>query len=276
MSAEPMALVERVTVDGIEVAYSRRGPVDADRVLLIHGGAAHSGWWSRVVSPLSDRHHVVTVDLSGHGHSDHRPAYRRELWAEEVAQVLRAVEDGTNPRPAAVVGHSMGGLVAVATAARFPDLVARLILVDTRLPLRELSPPTAPARVFSSVQEALDRFRLLPDRTNADPAFLREVAREGLVEAEPGWRWRFDPAARRRLTNEGVRADLAEVRCPVGYVYGDLSDMGGPQSVGCLVEWLGRDVTVDVVPEAYHHVPLDQPGRCAAAIGHMLAGLTAR
>ncbi|TQC44507.1 alpha/beta hydrolase [Rhodococcus sp. WS4] len=278
MSAGPAAaaeVVEVVEVGGVTIAYRRLGSPEADTMLLIHGGAAHSGWWTEVAPVLAREHHVVVADLSGHGDSGHRPAYRAELWAEEMAALLRAAQarasDGGGP--AAVVGHSMGGLVAAATAARFPELVGRLILVDTRLPLRELPPPTAPARVFASAQEALDRFRLLPDRTNADPQLLQEVARAGLVEASPGWRWKFDPAARRRLSNDGVRADLSAVLCPVGYLYGAQTDMGGPDSVSCLEEWLGHAVPVDVVPDAFHHVPLDQPTRCAEAIERMLTGL---
>jgi pimeloyl-ACP methyl ester carboxylesterase len=269
-------VAEQVDVDGVGIAWRRVGAVDADTVLLVHGGAAHSGWWAEVAPTLAAAHDVVLADLSGHGDSDHRPAYRAELWAEEMAAVLRAAGVGTTTGPATVVGHSMGGLVAVATAARFPDLVGRLVLVDTRLPLRELPPPTAPARLYASAQEALDRFRLLPDRTNADPRLLQEIARKGLVEADPGWRWKFDPAARRRLSNAGVRADLAAVRCPVGYLYGAQTDMGGPASIACLEEWLGRPVPAGVVPDAFHHVPLDQPARCAEAIELMLAELVGR
>ncbi|MFJ9390796.1 alpha/beta fold hydrolase [Nocardioides sp. NPDC101246] len=276
MTSAPEAGTELVEVDGVGIAWRHLGSPEAGTVLLVHGGAAHSGWWAEVAPVLARDHHVVLADLSGHGDSDHRPAYRAGLWAEEMAAVLRAAGVGTTTGPATVVGHSMGGLVAVATAARFPELVEGLVLVDTRLPLRELPPPTAPARLYVSAQQALDRFRLLPDRTNADSSLLQEIARMGLIEADPGWRWKFDPAARRRLSNVEVREDLAGVRCPVGYLYGAESDMGGPDSAACLQEWLGRPVPAEVVPDAFHHVPLDQPARCAEAIEHMLAELVRR
>lgn len=272
-----MTLTERVRInDGVWVTFRRSGPVDADRVVLVHGGAAHSGWWSGVVPHLAQRRHVVTLDLSGHGESDHRPEYCADLWAGDVTGVLEAVGTGASGLPATLVGHSMGGLVAVATAARFPDQVGRVVLLDTRLPLLELPPPTAPIRFYASAEEALQRFRLLPESTLAEPALLQEVARAGLLETQEGWRWRFDPGARRRLRNAGVRADVATLRCPVGYVYGEKSDMGGPRSVACLEEWLGRELPVEVVADAFHHVPLDRPAGCAAAIESTLERLGAR
>lgn len=264
--------LERVEVGRVPIAYRRCGPRAASTVLLVHGGAAHSGWWDGVAPVLAEDHQVVLLDLGGHGESGHRPAYTAELWAAEIAAVLRATTD----RPAAVVGHSMGGLVGVAAAARSPELVGSLVLVDTRLPLRGLPAPDSPARVFGSDTEALDRFRLLPDRTHADPATLRSLARTGLVRVPTGWRWRFDPRARRRLTNDGVRADLAAVRCGVGYAYGADSDMGGAASHAVLEEWLGRPVPVEVVPGAFHHVPLDQPGLCASALLRLLGSLDSR
>lgn len=261
-----------VEVDRVPISYRRLGPQDAPTVLLVHGGAAHSGWWQRAAPLLANDHQVVLVDLSGHGDSGHRASYSADLWAAELAAVMRA----TTVEPAAVVGHSMGGLVGTAAAARTPELVSMVVLVDSRLPLRGQPPPTEPARIFGSDSEALDRFRLLPERTHADPERLRELARAGLVEVAAGWRWKFDPAARRRMTNDGVRANLAAVRCPVGYVYGAESDMGGLPSLTQLESWLGRPVPAEAVPNAFHHVPLDRPQLCAEAVRRMLTLLGCR
>ncbi|MFJ3667445.1 alpha/beta fold hydrolase [Streptomyces sp. NPDC090106] len=256
----------RLQVGPVTLAYRRYGRGDAPAVLLLHGAAAHSGWWDEVAPLLASTHHVVAADLSGHGDSSHRSAYSAETWSAEVAAILGATTDG----PAVVVGHSMGGLVAIAAAARSPRLVSSLVLVDTRLPLSGLPTPTRPPRLFRSDTEALDRFRLLPEHTNADPRLLRRLARDGLRRTPDGWRWKFDPSARRRFTNDGVREDLKRVRCPVAYIHGARSDMGGPDSRRRLEQWLGRPVAAAVVPDAFHHVPLDQPTACAATVNSFL------
>jgi pimeloyl-ACP methyl ester carboxylesterase len=270
MSAPGSTEPEVVEVDGVAISYRVSGRPEGSTVLLIHGGAAHAGWWEGVAPRLAGEYRVVVAELSGHGRSGHREAYGAEPWAAEMAAVLRRTTD----RPAAVVGHSMGGLVGLATAARTPELVETLVLLDSRLPLLGLPLSERPARLFGSAEEALDRFRLLPAQTAADPALLRRVAEEGLVRTEDGWRWRFDPRVRRRFTNEGVQADLAVLSCPVGYLYGADSDMGGPVSHDYLETHLGRPVPLRAIPGAFHHVPLDRPAACAEALAETLATLT--
>jgi pimeloyl-ACP methyl ester carboxylesterase len=237
----------------------------------VHGAAAHSGWWVRVAPRLTGRR-VVVLDLSGHGDSGHRKDYDGSQWAAEVAAVIGLTSDG----PAVVVGHSMGGLVALATAARTPELVSSVVLVDTRLPLtRPLGLPsqTAPPRLYATPDEALDRFRLLPPETTADPALLRQVARAGLVAVDGGWRWKYHPRARHRFTNETVLADIAAVRSGVGYAYGARSGLGGPAALAYLEGALGRPVVAREVAGAFHHVPLDQPQACADAVQALIAEL---
>lgn len=257
---------DTVVVRDCEITYHRLGTESCPTTVLVHGGAAHAGWWRRVAPFLAARRQVLLVDLSGHGDSGHRPDYAPADWAEEIATIVRRCSPGRST----VVGHSMGGLVAVATAARFPDLVDGLVLVDTRLPLRGLPALPAAPRLFPSKEDALRRFRLLPGKTVATPDLLHEIAEAGLCQLEGGWRWKFDPKARRRFVNPEVRDDLRRVTCPVAYVYGEHSDMGGMDSLRCLEDALGRTVPWTTVRGAFHHVPLDQPSACAQAVDTLL------
>lgn len=97
-------------------------------LLLIHGFSAALDWWDEIVPELAADHRVIRLDLIGHGGTAAPVSgYSIERQAALVAAVLDKVDTGK----LAVIGHSMGGEVAGALAAARPDLVARLILIDS-------------------------------------------------------------------------------------------------------------------------------------------------
>lgn len=100
------------------------------RFLLVHGAFSGSWYWQPLVAPLQARGHAVeTIDLPGHG-EDRTPAEEVTLdaYAQAVATALAAGE------PAVLVGHSMGGMVVTAAAAKAREHVERLIYLTAFLP----------------------------------------------------------------------------------------------------------------------------------------------
>jgi pimeloyl-ACP methyl ester carboxylesterase len=103
------------------------GDRSAAAIVLIHGWTASMHWWDRLVPLLSARR-VIRVDLLGHGGSEKpRNGYSMEAQANRLALALRALR----VHRATVVGHSTGGEVAIALAARHPELARRLVVMDT-------------------------------------------------------------------------------------------------------------------------------------------------
>ena len=96
------------------------GPRDAPAVVLLHGFACSIGWWDQMTPALARDHHVIRIDLLGHGGSEKpREGYSMESQARRVARRSTASACGA-PRSS---GHSMGGSVATALAEQRPALV---------------------------------------------------------------------------------------------------------------------------------------------------------
>ncbi|MEU2350590.1 alpha/beta hydrolase [Modestobacter sp. NPDC049651] len=256
-----------VDVAGTRVHYRAWGDPELPGLVLVHGGAAHSGWWDHV-APLLTAHRVVALDLSGHGDSDRRPGYDVRTWADEVVAVAAA--EGLD-RPV-VVGHSMGGWVAVSTGTTHPDAVAAVAWIDSPLAARppEEQPPRErrPARVHPTLEAAMARFRTLPPQDVLLPYVREHVARESLRPVEGGWTWKFDPeffGNRPRL-----RDLLPQLRCPAALFRCEhgLVDAAMAAEMARLVP--GGLPVVDL-PDAGHHPMLDQPLALVTGLRTLLA-----
>lgn len=260
-----------VTVRGATVTYRRWGPPGTRPVVLVHGGAAHAGWWDHVAPLLALDRRVVALDLTGHGSSDSRQAYDFETWADEVLAVARCEADG-DELPV-VVGHSMGGVVALTAAHRHAERLGGVVAIDVPdwvLHGREITAldELPPRRHHATRSQAESRFRARPD----DPARLGyvsdHVASRSVHSTDAGWTWRFDHA----VTTHGSPPDEAfgASHCPVCLVIPERSLLTDADT-RTLAARLG-DVGIIRVPDSGHHVMLDQPLSLVAALEGVLAG----
>jgi pimeloyl-ACP methyl ester carboxylesterase len=141
---------QAVPVAGGELTVGLWGD-EGPLIVLVHGITASHRAFGLVGPGLAGRHRVVGVDLRGRGGSrDLPPPYGMSAHAADVAAVIEAYGGG----PAVVVGHSMGGFVAVELARHYPMLVDRLVLVDGGAPL-PLPPGVEPAAGEAAIGEAI-------------------------------------------------------------------------------------------------------------------------
>ncbi len=118
--------MERVMVNGVTLAYERRGR--GAPFVLLHGFPLDHTIWEPVVALMDERAEVILPDLRGHGASEApKTPYSMDDMADDVAALL----DRLDVARAVIVGHSMGGYVALAFAARHPGRLAGLGLVAT-------------------------------------------------------------------------------------------------------------------------------------------------
>ncbi len=116
---------------GVRIRVTERGNTSNPAVLLIHDLFLDSRTWDIIAEELSSEFYVVTPDLPGFGNSE-KPSPRRYPYGiDAFAETLVDLYSGLGLARAAVVGHGLGGAVAITLGARHPELVTRLILVDT-------------------------------------------------------------------------------------------------------------------------------------------------
>ncbi len=239
------------------VEFPGREPVR----VYVHGlGATSPGYFAEVaVDPLLAGHRSLLVDLLGHGLSD-RPTsfdYSLESHADALASALTAA----GVSGAEVIGHSMGGSVAVVLAARHPALVSRLVLVDANLdPLT----PTRGAGGSRGIAAYSEREYLA-----GGWAEVRELA-------GAHWWSTMRLAGREALhrsathlvrgTSPTMRELLLDLAVPRAFLFPEAD--GPPPGGDALV---AAGVSVVPVPDCGHNIMLDNPGAfvraTAAALG---------
>lgn len=116
-----------VEVLGTQLHYVQRGPTPP-RFLLLHGYLAHTGAWQHSQPALAEHGGAVAVDLPGHGYSD--MSERIPASPAEMARLLPGLLDQLGVERAVLVGHSLGGAVALFAAAQAPERVEGLVLVS--------------------------------------------------------------------------------------------------------------------------------------------------
>ncbi len=275
LAAVPVPQV--TTVAGCDISWLSWGDAARQPVVFVHGGAAHSWWWSFTAPLLSDRYHVVALDLSGHGDSGHRAHYSFAGWVEEVAAVVERLPGGLPP---IVVGHSMGGMVATLFALEHGSRMAGLISIDSPLSKADAANFTkdngvlAQTRSYSSRDEAVARFRLLPPQDVVADELLAHVARHSVASTGDGrWSWKFD--AKVFLEHPEDRPKdllgvLDSLVCPLGVIAAEKSDVV-PESDRERIADLARTAPAER-PVVYwpidggHHLMFDRPLELVAAI----------
>lgn len=248
------------TVDGVQLHYHEWGNPTAPSLVLLHGGAAQAHWWDHIAPVLAAQYHVVAPDLRGHGDSSwvSPPAYEIEDYVSDVEATLAALHL-VSP---VLIGHSLGGFIALSYAARSAKTLSGLIVVDigfrlksSRLMrlLRNLS-----ASVYQDEADLLRRFQLLPGETMASPALLHHIARTSVQPLETGgFTLKFDRATMVRKPCD-LFPVLSQITCPTLVLRGSHSQHLSMTTLTDMVHRCPRARGFEI-PDAGHHVLLDNP-----------------
>lgn len=242
-------------------------------LVMLHGWSMHSGVWHLLADSLAEHFTLHLVDLPGHGHSD---------WQEgnfELENLLPELAANT-PDQAVWLGWSLGGLIGLAFAQRYPDKVKKLsLLAATPLFVQKADWPCAmEASVFESFatnldvdqQQTLQRFLMLQAKgAEQSRATIRELSQQLATQHTP------DPAALHAglecLLHWDMRAALTALSCPLQLILGS-RDTLIPVSLSDYALKLNPELKVSLVEGGGHAPFIAQPQQCQQLIEQFIHG----
>lgn len=238
------------TRGGVVLRGEERGSGDSS-VVLVHGWCCDRSFLAPQLEALSRGHRIVSLDLRGHGRSDGKGSdCSLGAMADDLAHVI--AQEGLD-RPL-VVGHSMGGVVALDLAVRHPEHVGAIAMLDSLVAIPSrltglaegLTLLLASQRFRETVAEFVEQWLLAPTTDRA----LRDRAVETMVEADP------DVAlqAWQSLVEYDDRGALKS--CPVPILF-----VAASNSVASLEELpdLNADLELVCMRDVSHFLPLEAP-----------------
>jgi len=250
-----------------QVYMYQAGKDNATSIVLIHGlGEQGAQVWDTLIPSLIDRYHVVTFDLPGFGRSSKTNAlYSPAMYAAFVKWVVDSYVNG----PLVLIGHSLGGAVALRYASAYPQNLQHLILVDTAGILHKAALTkymahiklknwtsnllVSPLEILNQLTGyTIERLQRLP--FDPEIALGSAALRERLLGADPA------KIAGLALVNEDFSRLIELVRMPTLILWG-AEDSVTPLRTGKLLGANLLNARLEIIPEAGHSPMLEQPER---------------
>lgn len=271
----------------LRLHYADWGNSDAPPLVLVHGGRDHCRSWDVLARALCSDFHVIAPDLRGHGDSNW--AKGSSYSVSDYVYDLKRLMHSAKLRKPIIVGHSMGGLIALMVAGAFPDEVSRLAILDgvtvwpgmPRAPIYELITEWVVQldkiaqhhrRTFFTVAEAAKKISSHNKRLKPDQAL--HLATYGVRQNADGtYSWKYDEyqqaRAPYRLSYDDYAALFARITCPTLLLRGSESFLQDPQATDAIAD-LPRAQLVTIAG-AGHWLQHDMPDKLLTILRQFIA-----
>ena len=266
-----------ILVDGVDIELLTWGEVGKPGLMFLHGNGAHADWWSFIAPYFAKEWRVAAISWAGMGGSGWREAYSAETFAAEVFAAVEAAQLEAGGVKPILVGHSFGGFPTLYCSVEHADRLRGVVMVDSSIQPPEKrwrGPPRGEgfgSRVYPTLVEALARFRLAPPQTCENLYIADYIARRSLKEVDGGWTWKFDPAIWQRFSMPDLGELLTRIACPAALMWGDRSNLMHAETLGYMIDQMPKEVLLVPIPDADHHVMIDQPLAFVAGLRGLLA-----
>lgn len=259
------------------IHYFSWGDPSKPGVLLLHGFLAHSRCFAFIAPLLANDYHVVAYDFSGMGDSGVRENYPDEVRLQELMDVAQGTGLFDGDKKPTIIAHSYGGSIGLIAMEQHHERFSSLVICDlmTLRPERlkahaqESAPPGSqdakrPNKIYPDYATAKGRFVLSPAQKVNEEYLFDYMAYHSLKEVDGGWSWKFHPSVfgRRGDLYEHILAQTKRIANAPGrlvIVYGEQSALFDADSGEYVRECGGGHIPMIGIPDARHHLMLDQP-----------------
>ena len=262
-------------LEGVLIRYNVVGGGPA--VVLVHGWLSSSRLWEQLAGRLAQRFTVYTLDLSGFGESD-KPL--TGYGVRNGSRLLYAFCAHFGLTRANVIGHDLGGAMAVKLAADHPDVVGRLVLVSTPTDEDQLDVPTmlwlATLPVVGPLFYALGRAarpvrRMWMRPFVADPGDLTEEVVDDAGRSTPAAVSKTLSIGRREISRGRLARQVRIIKIPILAVAGEQDQIVDPQSVGMWAGGVDR-AEISLIDECGHLPMIERTAEFNAQVLAFLTG----
>jgi pimeloyl-ACP methyl ester carboxylesterase len=264
-----------IQIDNLSLHYLDWGNPDAVPIVLLHGLCGNAHYWDLFAGKVARDYHLLAIDQRGHGDSDWAESYGPRDYVLD----LEAFVNDLKLSQFVLIGHSMGGINAIIYAARHPEQVSALVIVDIgpeiaaagveRMERERASEPEA----FGSEEEAISYMGKLEPRQSED--FIRYQVKYTLKRDEKGrLTFKYD----KKLRGTELRSptwlweQVNQIICPALLIHGAESDMLAAEVAQAMASSLPFGSVIDI-EGAGHNVHGDNPEAFEAAVRDFLRNI---
>lgn len=250
--------------------YLEWNPAGAKTLVLLHGATANAWWWEDFAGSLPKGLRLLALDQRGHGDSEwvRPPAYSPADYAQDMARFV----DFCGAGDAIIVGHSQGGINALAFIRDRPSAARAIVAVDIALTSTSrrdrfmVRLKNLPTIAYPDLEIAKARFRLMPREGDIPAQVLARVAERSLGRvAAGGYTFKFDRDSFYGSDGIDVLETIRSVRVPLLLVRGGRSRIMTAEAAQRALQ-LNPLVRLAVIEDSHHHVIIERPAALAALV----------
>ncbi|MFQ3325010.1 MAG: pimeloyl-ACP methyl ester carboxylesterase [Pseudomonadales bacterium] len=278
-------------INSHKVHYFRWGKRGNPPLLITHGFLAHARCFAFIAPFFAEEYDIVAYDLAGMGDSDAQPGRTNAERGEDMVAAAEKFDMFDGPVNPIIIAHSFGGGVGLSAMEHAGERFSGLIICDLMVMRPEIlkaiwkveglgrpgsGNPHKRNNIYPDYETARARYVLSPQQSVKAAFLLDYMAYHSLCEVDGGWTWKFDPQVFTRVEEDQqnwlqTAQRIADLEHKAVIIYEEKSSLFDADSIEYIKEVGGSHVPMIAVPDAEHHLMLDQPMVFVTALRCMLA-----